>query len=129
MTILFRRLILRYGVFFLFILMGGGILYFICCFEIRVKSSIHIFYDIHDQMYYGYVSNLNTLPYSSQDTLMVMQTATGDHSFLIYDISKEVSGLKFRMIPIDSFSLYSTYGEGYIYTGKERIKDRMLRNN
>lgn len=89
MTIQFRNLILRYGVFALLGLMSAGILFFVYSFELRVKTPIHLFYDNHGDYWHGYLANQKKVPFQVHDTLSVVQTSIGDISCIVENITFE----------------------------------------
>lgn len=127
MASLFQRLVLRYGVFFLLVLMSVGMLYFICSFELRTRSSIHLFHDRHDNSWYGYIPESTNIPYSPCDTLIVEQTTTGGSmSFIVEGVVTETGMLRLKLSLIGDCSRTDTYIQGFIHVGKEKIKDKIL---
>lgn len=98
MTIQFRNLILRYGVFALLGLMSAGILFFVCSFELRVKTPIHLFYDNHGDYWHGYLANQKKVPFQVHDTLSVVQTSIGDISCIVENITFEPMGHRTKRI-------------------------------
>ncbi len=126
MTIQFRHLILRYGVFALLGLMSAGILFFVCSFELRVKTPIHLFYDNHGDYWHGYLANQKKVPFQVHDTLSVVQTSIGDISCIVENITFEPGMLHVALRPIKKEIFSNTYSEGFVYVGKEKLKDKIL---
>lgn len=126
MTIQFRHLILRYGVFALLGLMSAGILFFVCSFELRVKTPIHLFYDNHGDYWHGYLANQKKVPFQVHDTLSVVQTSIGDISCIVENITFEPRMLHVALRPIKKEIFSNTYSEGFVYVGKEKLKDKIL---
>lgn len=126
MTSLFQRLVIRYGVFLLLILMSAGMLFFICSFELRTKCPIHLFYDRHDSLWYGYIASLENVGIQQQDTLQVVQTSMGDVSYIVEGITSEPAMLRIKLSPVRKVTFPETYSEGFLYVGKERIRDKIL---
>lgn len=126
MTIQIRHLILRYGAFALLGLMSAGILFFVCSFELRVKTPIHLFYDSHGDYWHGYLANQKNIPFQAHDTLLVVQTSIGDISYIIENVTLEPGMLHVSLRPVKKEIFSNTYSEGFIYVGKEKIKDKIL---
>lgn len=126
MASLFQRLVIRYGVFILLVLMSMGMLYFICSFELRTRSSIRLFHDRHDDSWYGYVPKPESMPYRPGDTLAVEQTPVGKMSFVAEDIVAEEGMLRMELRLVGECPPGDTYIEGFIYVGKEKIKDKIM---
>lgn len=126
MTIQIRHLILRYGVFVLLVLMSAGILSFVCSFELRVKIPIHLFYDSHKHCWHGYLANQQCVNLQPKDTLLVMQTSIGDVPYIVEHIASEPGMLHIELRPIKKKIFPNTYCEGYVYVGKEKIKDKIV---
>lgn len=129
MKIHIHHLILRYGVFVLLTLMSSGILFFVCSFELRVKVPIHLFYDSHEHSWHGYVASLKSTEIQLQDTLVVVQTPMGDIPYIVENITSEPGMAHIKLLSIKKETLPITYCEGFIYVGKEKIKDKILKNN
>ncbi|MDE5560866.1 MAG: hypothetical protein K2J00_03540 [Bacteroidaceae bacterium] len=125
MASLFQRLVIRYGVFLLLILMSIGILFFICSFELRTKCSIRLFYDRHDSSWYGYIANRENVGIRLQDTLQVVQTSMGDVSYIVESIALEPDMLRIKLSPVRKDTFPDTFSEGFLYVGKERIIDKI----
>lgn len=127
MTIHIRPLILRYGVFVLLVLMSAGILFFVCSFELRVKTPIHLFYDGQKHCWHGYLDNQQSVNIQLDDTLLVVQTSVGDVPYIVAQIVPEPQMLHIILLPMRSEVPTRTYREGYIYIGNEKIKDKILK--
>lgn len=123
-----QRLVLRYGVFVLLVLLSAGILYFVCRFEIRTKCAIHLFHDSHDRYWYGYISGPADFPYEHGDTLSVDMTQEGNICFIVDSLIPETGMLRIKLIQITPTHLMNTYNEGFVFAGKSKIKDRLLQN-
>lgn len=128
MTIQIRHLILRYGVFVLLVLMSAGILFFVCSYELRVKTPIHLFYDSQKHCWHGYLADQQCVNLQPKDTLLVVQTSVGDVPYIVEHIVPEPEMLHIILLPMKSETHTNTYREGYIYIGKEKIKDKILKN-
>lgn len=126
MAIQLRHLVIRYGVFVLLILMSIGILFFICSFELRIKSPIHLFYDSHDHFWHGYIEHQKDFGIQPQDTLVVIQTSRGDISYIVENITLEPMMIHLRLSPAKRYLFPDTYIEGFIYVGKEKMRDKIL---
>ncbi len=129
MLTIFQRLILRYGVFFLIILMSTGILYLVFNFELRTKTPIHLYFDHHDNSWYGYISGPPNVPFTSDDTLYVVQTAIGDIPFVVKHLKTEEKFTKMNLKSIEDHVLPNDFYEGFVYIGTEKLKDKVLHNN
>ena len=126
---LFQILILRYGVFFLIILMSMGILYLVFNFELRTKASVHLYFDHHDNSWYGYILGQPNVPFTPDDTLYVVQTANGDVPFVVKHIETEKEFTKMNLKPIGNHLILNDFCEGFVYVGQEKLKDKVLHNN
>lgn len=129
MNSLFQRIILRYGVFLLLTLMSVGLLYFVCNFELRVKAPIHLFFDHHDRSWQGYMTDQRIVPFHPRDTLLVVQTTMGDVPFIVESIAPESGLIKMKLIPVGNSSFPNTYSDGFVFVGKEKLKDKVWRKN
>lgn len=129
MNSLFQRIILRYGVFFILALMSIGLLYFVCNFELRVKASIHLFFDHHDRSWLGYMTDQKVVSFHPQDTLFVVQTTMGDIPFIVESIASEPGLVKMKLVPVGNKSFPNTYSDGFVFVGKEKLKDKVWRKS
>lgn len=125
MNIQIRHLVLRYGVLSLLGLMSSGLLFFVCSFELRVKAPIHLFYDNRKHYWHGYLE-LKNVKFQPKDTLLVVQTSMGDMPFIVENIALEPGMLHIELRPIKKKIFPNTYCEGYVYVGKEKIKDKIV---
>ena len=126
MNIQIRHLILRYGVFALLGLMSSGILFFVCSFELRVKAPIHLFYDSNKHYWHGYLAEHKNAAFQPLDTLRIIQTSMGDFQCIVENIASEPGMLHIALRPIRKEVFPNTYCEGFVYVGKEEIKDKIL---
>lgn len=126
MTMQIRHLILRYGVFVLLVLMSAGILSFVCSFELRVKTPIHLFYDSQKHCWHGYLSDQQCVSLQPKDTLLVVQTSVGDVPYVVEQIVPEPGMSHVALRPIKKETFPNTYSEGFVYVGKEKLKDKIL---
>ena len=126
MNIQIRHLILRYGVFALLGLMSSGILFFVCSFELRVKAPIHLFYDSNKHYWHGYLAEHKNAAFQPLDTLRIIQTSMGDFQCIVENIASEHGMLHIALRPIRKEVFPNTYCEGFVYVGKEKIKDKIL---
>lgn len=124
MTIRFRHFILRYGVFAILGLMCSGILFFVCSFELRVKTPIHLFYDSHKHYWHGYLAEQENISFQLQDTLLIVQTSMGNIPCIVENVLLEPGMLHFALRPIKKDTLPNTYLEGFVYVGKDKILSR-----
>lgn len=129
MNIQIRHLILRYGVFVLLVLMSAGMIFFVCSFELRVKTSIHLFYDGHEHCWHGYLSSPKNVGFQPQDTLLVVQTSMGDISYIVESIVTEPGMLHITLQSLKKETFPNTYSEGFVYVGKEDLLDKILNKN
>ena len=114
---------LRYGVFVLLVLMSMGMLIFVCRFELRTKTPIHLFYDCDMGLWHGYIARQECLELRRSDTLLVMQTSVGDVKYIVDGIVQEPAAWHFTLLPIVEEETEDTYREGFIFTGREKIRD------
>lgn len=126
MTLTLRHLILRYGVFVLLFLMSFGLLFFVCNFELRVKTAIHLFYDNHDCLWHGYITPANPMDFQPQDTLWVVQTPVGDCSYVIRNVELEKTTIHLTLQSLEQKNFSDTYCEGFVFAGRVKIKDKIL---
>ncbi len=125
MNVRIRHLVLRYGVFVLLVLMSAGTLSFVCGFELRVKTPIHLFYDSHGHRWHGYPADPRCAGFQPGDTLTVVQTSVGDIPYIVERIVPEPGTLHMTLLPLREEPLPGTYAEGFVFVGKERLVDKI----
>lgn len=124
------KMILRYGVFAILSLMMIGLTWFANNYEIRTKHPISLV--ISGQCYKTYIRHIPDLFFQKNDTLVISQTPYGDLPFMIDTIYNEPASIVFLLHPLNEKAFLdaakgNTYMEGYIFTGKERLRDLVLR--
>lgn len=129
MNIQIRHLIFRYGVFALLVMMSVGMLFFVCTFETRVKAQIHFFYDNHEHCWHGYLTRQEHIKFHPKDTLVVVQTSVGDIACIVESIVVESDMLHITLLPMKEETPSYTYIEGFIYVGRENIRDKILKKH
>jgi len=117
-----RHLIIRYGVFVLLVMMITGILFFVCNFELRNKTSIHLFYDCRERCWHGYIAEQKNVAFQGKDTLSVIQTSIGDILYIVERIEVEPGMVHLILRRVEPAQLPNTYYDGFVYLGKEKIK-------
>lgn len=124
------KMILRYGVFVILFLMMTGLTWLANNYEIRTKFPISLV--ISGQCYKTYMGHIPDLFFQKNDTVIISQTPYGDLPFMIDTIYNEPASTVFLLHPLDEKKFLdatkgNTYMKGYIFTGKERLRDMILR--
>jgi hypothetical protein len=69
------------------------------------------------------------VPFHPRDTLLVVQTTMGDVPFIVESIAPESGLIKMKLIPVGNSSFPNTYSDGFVFVGKEKLKDKVWRKN
>ena len=127
-----KNLLLRYGVFAILVLMLVGILFILNRFDMRTKQAVNLVVGAGPCRVY----TTPTAVFRPQpgDTLRVGQTAHGDLPPLVVDsVRREPSSLVLYVYCPEGFDRLrstlggDTYATGYIFVGREKLRDKVLR--
>lgn len=127
-----HKIILRYGVFVLLLLMVTGILFFLERFEIREKSTVQIFV-VSEHLCRCYTELDGTSHFQKGDTLEIEQTITGNQKFILDSTSTEprhrVWMLRSLNPETDMKVLLrgNSYTQGFIFKKKTKLRKLVLR--
>lgn len=128
-----RRIILKYGVFAILIIMSAGLLVILNRFEIRTKASVTLFLDSRKSCI-AYMSNNESATISIGDTLAITQTtADGELRLIVKSITKEPNNM---VLELDSTNKEksikqelkgNTCSSGFVFTGKIKLMELVLK--
>lgn len=117
-----KQIILRYGVFFILLVMAVGLVLILRSLSIRQKTSVQLFVT-GARTARAYIAP-PAPAFTLGDTVKIVQTTGGDITFRIEAVSNESSGQVLLLTPSDTTCSLtqafhgSTHSPGYIYTGR-----------
>ncbi len=127
-----KNLLLRYGVFAILVLMLVGILFILNRFDMRTKQAVNLV--VGEGPCRVYTTPTAAFRPQPGDTLRVGQTAHGDLPPLVVDsVRREPSSLVLYVYCPEGFARLQstlggdTYATGYIFVGREKLRDKVLR--
>ena len=85
-----------------------------------------LFYDSNKHYWHGYLAEHKNAAFQPLDTLRIIQTSMGDFQCIVENIASEPGMLHIALRPIRKEVFPNTYCEGFVYVGKEKIKDKIL---
>lgn len=120
-----KQIILRYGVFFILLVMVVGLVFILRSLSIRQKTSVELFVT-SAQTARAYIAP-PAPAFTQGDTVRVVQTMGGDLTFRIEAVGNESSGQVLLLTSSDTAcslvqALHgSTYTQGYVYTSRTSL--------
>lgn len=127
-----KKVLLRYGVFAILLLMSAGILFIMNEFEIRQKASVQLFVT-GERDCVAYVARVPNLGFVSGDTVQIDQTLGGRLAFVVDSVVAEPASLVLRLraagedAPLWQQLGGNSYTQGYVFTGNMKLSKLIVR--
>lgn len=128
-----RHVILKYGVFAILAIMSAGLLVILNRFEIRTKASVTLFRD-SDKSCIAYMNNSENAKINIGDTITITQTIANEELRLVVtSIKKEPANLVLELYDTDHKKSIvqkfrgNTFSSGFVFTGKIRLMDLVIK--
>lgn len=111
--------------------MSLGLLLILDRFEIRLKASVNLIVT-DERTCIAYVANNKEFNPCVEDSIAIRQTIGGDVFFIVKGVKKEPSYVVLQLCPIDEQQSIlqefgkNTFSQGYIFTGKTKLRELVL---